>query len=120
MQHYKVQSWLIFFAEASQNGSGSHSPHNELLRIAMEIIDGYLLLCRAYQLAVVSVHQSTCDDEDMHNEIPYRLRWFMVQSSNLISILCSILLGLLSFYKVTIVRVHAAQPKITLVALPWG
>ena len=99
-----LQSTIMvdFLRRGITDGSGSHSPHNELLRIAMEIIDGYLLLCRAYQLAVVSVHQSTCDDEDMHNEIPYRLRWFMVQSSNLISILCSILLRLLSFYKVTI------------------
>ena len=79
-----LQSTIMvdFLRRGITDGSGSHSPHNELLRIAMEIIDGYLL-CRAYQLAVVSVHQSTCDDEDMHNEIPYRLRWFMVQSSYL-------------------------------------
>ena len=59
MQHYKVQSWLIFFAEASQMAVGSHSPHNELLRIAMEIIDGYLL-CRAYQCINQRVTMKIC------------------------------------------------------------
>ena len=57
-----LQSTIMvdFLRRGITDGSGSHSPHNELLRIAMEIIDGYLLCSRAYQCINQRVTMKIC------------------------------------------------------------